>query len=214
MQRNDPPRWTRFFTPGSPGSNDVAGPCGLRATLPVAASSRVVVGAIPVAHPLPDVPGHVIEAVAVRRKLRDRRDARERVRAGVVIGKVPLMRVRHPLAALAELIAPRKELPGQAAARRKLPFRFGRQTLAGPLRIRQRIRVRDVHDGKALLPLDRALRTERMAPARAVDVRPPLIRIGERNGMVGRGKDHRAGHEGLGRRAGKVLGARRLARRR
>ena len=36
----------------------------------------VVVGAIPVAHPLPDVPTHVVEPVAVRRKLRDRRDRR------------------------------------------------------------------------------------------------------------------------------------------
>ena len=38
----------------------------------------VVVGAIPVAHPLPDVPADVVEPVAVRRKLRDRRDAGER----------------------------------------------------------------------------------------------------------------------------------------
>ena len=48
-----------------------------------------------------------------------------------------------------------------------------------------------------------------MAPARSADLRPPLIRIGERNGMVGRGKHHRTRHQALGRRPGKIFGARR-----
>ena len=34
MQRNDPPRWTRFITPGSSGSLGEAGPCGFLATPP------------------------------------------------------------------------------------------------------------------------------------------------------------------------------------
>src|SRR5580765_775202 len=40
----------------------------------------VIFGAIPVAHPFPDVPGHVVQAVAVWRKLADLREAAERVR--------------------------------------------------------------------------------------------------------------------------------------
>ena len=48
-----------------------------------------------------------------------------------------------------------------------------------------------------------------MAPARSADLRPPLIWIGERNGMMGRGKHHRARHQALGRRPGKIFGARR-----
>ena len=38
LQRNEPPRWTRFFSLGSAGSNGESGPCGLRATPPLSAS--------------------------------------------------------------------------------------------------------------------------------------------------------------------------------
>jgi hypothetical protein len=41
--------------------------------------SRIVVRAIPIVRPLPDVAGHVIEAVAVRRIVCDRADANETV---------------------------------------------------------------------------------------------------------------------------------------
>jgi hypothetical protein len=49
-----------------------------------------------------------------------------------------------------------------------------------------------------------------MAPACAGARRPPLIRIRERDGMVGRGIHDRAGHEAVGRRSREVFGARRL----
>ncbi len=45
---------------------------------------RVIVGPIPVAAPLPDVAGHVVKPVAVRRKLPDRRDARKTILARVL----------------------------------------------------------------------------------------------------------------------------------
>ena len=166
---------------------------------------RVIVGAIPVAHPLPDVPAHVIEPVPVRRELCDRRDARERIRTGVVIGEVALMRIRHPVAVLLEFIAPGEHLAAQAAARRKLPFRFGRQTLAGPLRVSKRVFVRHMHHRKPFLPLDRALWTERMTPAGAVDVRPPLKVVVQRHRVVGRREDHRTGSQVLRRRGGEIF---------
>jgi hypothetical protein len=95
-----------------------------------------------------------METVAIRWKLRDRRNPGEAVLTRVVIGKMPLMSVGHQLAAAAELVAPREELPGEAAARGKLPFRFSRQALSCPLRVRSRIRIGDVHHGKPLLALD------------------------------------------------------------
>src|SRR5262245_60941375 len=49
---------------------------------------RIVIGTIPVADPLPDVSRHVVEAVRIRGKLRDRREACEAVLAAVAIGKV------------------------------------------------------------------------------------------------------------------------------
>ena len=65
-----------LFPPGSRGSNGVSGPwdcerCFRRGEL------RVVIGTIPVAHPFPDIAAHVVEPVAIRRKLCDRRDSGE-----------------------------------------------------------------------------------------------------------------------------------------
>src|SRR5262249_56407926 len=98
----------------------------------------------------PYVAGDVIQTVAVRRELRDRPDADERVVAGVAIRKMPLVRVGHRVAILLERVAPRIELPAQAAARGELPLRFCRQTLARPFHVGERILVRDVDDGELL----------------------------------------------------------------
>src|SRR4051794_19851336 len=63
----------------------IAGDGGARGQL------RVVVLAIPVGDPFPDVAGDVVEAVAVGRKLRGGTDALERILAGVSIRKMALM---------------------------------------------------------------------------------------------------------------------------
>src|SRR5688572_28476393 len=90
----------------------------------------VIVRAIPVAHPLPNVAPDVVEAVAILGKLRNRSAVREGVSTRVVIGKVALMGVGHPLTVFLEFIAPGKEVPRLASARGKFPFRFGGQTLS------------------------------------------------------------------------------------
>ena len=135
---------------------------------------RVVVGPIPIAHPFPDIAGDVIQPIAVGGKLRHGRDAGEPIGARIVIGKVALVGVGHPAAILLQGIAPRKDLPCQAASRRELPLRFGRQPLAGPSCIGERVVVCDMHNRKSWLSHDRAFWTERMAPVCAVNVRPPL----------------------------------------
>src|SRR5512132_301955 len=59
-----------------------------------------------VGRPLPDVAGHVVEAVAVRRKGSDRRRALEAVELQVLPGKLPLPGVRPRLAVRKVLVAP------------------------------------------------------------------------------------------------------------
>src|SRR5664279_2850572 len=74
----------------------------------------VVVGAIPVAAPLPDVARHVVKAVTIRRKLRDWRDPGKTVFAGILYGEASLICVSHVFAAGPELITPDVELSAQS----------------------------------------------------------------------------------------------------
>src|SRR5688572_7067447 len=76
----------------------------------------VVIGSIPIAAPLPDVAGHVVEAVTVGRKLRYRREARIAVVGGVLDRKLSLPGVGHPLAVWTKFVAPDKGLARQATA--------------------------------------------------------------------------------------------------
>src|SRR5688572_11399819 len=83
---------------------------------------REEAGAVPVADPFPDIAANVVEAVAVRGKLRDGSNAGEAVGARVVIRKVALVRVAHPTLAGCEFVAPRKEFAGEPAASGKFPL--------------------------------------------------------------------------------------------
>ena len=135
---------------------------------------RVVVGPIPVAGPLPDVAGHVVEAVAVGRELRHRPDAAVAILARVFVREVHPGECWPSRGPWRELVAPRVELAAQPASRRELPLRFRRQPLARPRRIRHRVVVRDLHHGVLLATRQTALGAFGMAPVRALHVRPPL----------------------------------------
>src|SRR5271166_5954435 len=100
---------------------------------------RVIVRPIPVAGPLPDVACHVIKSIAVGGKLRHRSNADVAIRACVFVWKMSLMGVCHPLAIRTELVAPRKRLAGEPAARGELPLGLGRQALSCPLGVSERI---------------------------------------------------------------------------
>src|SRR4029079_3637717 len=91
-----------------------------------------------VGRPLPDVAGHVEEAVAVRRKRADRRCASEAVELEVLPGELALPRVGHHPAVGRELVAPGIDGPLEAAPGSELPLGLGRQVLAGPGRVRSR----------------------------------------------------------------------------
>ena len=94
---------------------------------------RVVIGPIPIAAPLPDVTGHVIEAVGVWGKGSGRCQSREAVFTRVLDRKLTLIGVRHELASGFELVAPGIEFAGHAAARCEFPLRFAGQPFPGPL---------------------------------------------------------------------------------
>ena len=78
------------------------------------------------------------------------------------------------LAAGRELVAPGKLGAVEPAARGELPFGLGRQVLAGPFGVGQRVGERHMHDRMIVEPVDIALRAVGMAPVRALEEGPPL----------------------------------------
>src|SRR5580704_15933189 len=66
----------------------------------------VIVGAIPIAGPLPNVPGHVEQAISIRRILRDCSNPYVPVLTGIFHRERTLMSVGHPFAVGSEFFAP------------------------------------------------------------------------------------------------------------
>src|SRR5437773_10222639 len=89
---------------------------------------RVVIRTIPVAAPLPDVAGHVVKAVTIRWKFRDRCDAGVAIFARVFHREFSLPGIGHPFPAGAKFVAPCIRFAGQSPARGKFKLGFGRTT--------------------------------------------------------------------------------------
>ena len=153
---------------------------------------RLMLWRIPVGGPFPDVADHVVQPVTVRRECGDRRSALEAVGLGVLTRKFTLPGVGHVTAVRREFIAPRKFGVFKSAARCKFPFRFGRQFLAGPLRVGERVVERHMHDGMIVQPTDFASGSVGMSPIRALGERPPLTEVPEVDRMIGRREHQRA----------------------
>src|SRR6516165_3542292 len=116
-----------------------------------------------------------------------------------------LVRVGHPLAVPAEVIAPGVRFASKTTARGELPFGFGGQPLACPPRIRLCIFVCDLYDRVIVLANDAAFRPGRMPPVRAMHIAPPLEMVVQRNGMIGWREHDRAGDQIFSRRVGEVF---------
>src|SRR5581483_12500263 len=99
----------------------------------------------PVGAPLPAIADDVVQAEIVLHEGIDRREAVKTVGPGVVARECALPDVAAMLSARRLVIAPRKAFCFEAAARRLLPFRLGRQSFSRPLAERQRVIVRDVN---------------------------------------------------------------------
>src|SRR4051794_22805252 len=99
-----------------------------------------------VARPLPDVAGHVIQAVAVGWEGTDRRRAGVAVEHEILPGELALPAVGQHLPARRELVTPCEGLAVEPPARGVLPLGLGRQRLARPRRVRRGVLVGDLRD--------------------------------------------------------------------
>ena len=73
-----------------------------------------------------------------------------------------------------QVIAPGIELLLQSTACGELPFGFGRQALAGPVGISNRIVPGDLHDGMGRAVIDVRAGAFGVAPVGCVDLAPPV----------------------------------------
>ena len=115
----------------------------------------------------------------------DRRGAFKAVRVVVLARKVTLPGIGHVTTVRRELLTPSKLGSVEPAARRKLPFRFGRQILVGPLCVGERIAKCHMHDGMMVEPVDVAVWPVGMPPVRALGEGPPLAEVPEADRICG-----------------------------
>ena len=160
---------------------------------------------VPVGRPLPDVSDHVVNAIAVRRKSRNRRGAIKTIGAEILLREFALPGVGKVLASGRELVAPGIFSLVQSAARREFPFRLGRQILAGPSCVGERVGIGDVHHRMFVERVDVAFRSIRMPPVSTLHELPPLAPVAEINGPRRRRKHQRTGIDHMRQRAGIVL---------
>ena len=146
-----------------------------------------------------------MQVVAVRRECGDRRCALVAVGAKILPRKFALPGVRHVLAAGRELIAPGKLGAVEPAARDEFPFGLGRQLLADPRGVSQRVRKCHMHDRMIVEPVDVALRTVGVAPVRAFQERPPLAPVAEIDLARRRREYERARTDHVRQRAGIIF---------
>ena len=89
------------------------------------------------------------------------------------------------LAAGREFVAPGELGAVEPAARGEFPFGFGRQLLAGPFGVGQRIRKGHVHDGMIVEPIDVALGAVGCRQSAPLMECPPLAPVAQVDGRDG-----------------------------
>src|SRR4029453_7870107 len=143
---------------------------------------------IPVGRPFPDVADNVVQAVTVWRECADRRSALKAIGIGILAREFSLPGICHVTAGRREFIAPRKFGVLKPAARREFPFRFGRQILASPFGVGERITEGHMHDRMIVQTTNVASGSVRMPPLRALGEGPPLAEVAEADRMRGGGR--------------------------
>ncbi len=169
---------------------------------------------IQIARQLPDIADHVEESVGVRRIATRRSKTGKTIIAAVHNGKdsLPGIRVLRLVVILGRL-----RIPG---ARRPLPLCLARQIAALPVRIGERIVVRDFDNRIVVAARDIASQSHRMAPIRAGHVAPPLRNVLHAVNFLGHDKNGRTGLEHIARqfrvrlRVDRPFGGRHIAGRR
>src|SRR4029077_19481910 len=135
-------------------------------------------------------------------------DANVSVFPRIGVGKMTLMGISHPFAIWAERVSPNERFAGLAAACRELPFRFGWQALASPIRVGHGIFVSDLHHGIIFFALNIGPWPSGMSPVSPFHVSPPLKMVIERHRMIWRGKDDATSNKIFRKSARIILGAR------
>ena len=133
------------------------------------------VRAVPIGAPVPDIAAHIVQAVAIRRESGHRRGAGVAVRAGVLDreGAGPGIGAEFPVGL--EVIPPGEALVREPATGGVLPFGFGRQALAGPLRVGGGVFPGDHHDRVIVAAFQIAGGAFRVLPIRAQGPGPPVL---------------------------------------
>ena len=152
----------------------------------------VSVHAIPIAAPLPNVSGHIVEAESIRCVLCHRGDPLKSI-----LSRVPALHREFTLENIGlkftiwlQLISPGIQLPSPATSRCKLPLRLRREAFTRPCGIGLGIRIGNLHDGIVLTPLEITFRSGRVPPLRTGKVTPPLEIIVQLH-RLGRGREDR-----------------------
>ena len=167
-----------------------------------AARARDLVGVarhVPVGRPLPDVPGHVVEAVAVRREAPDRRGPLVAVELQVLPRELALPACSPSPSRRGSARRPRRTRRPRARRARRTPTR-PRSAAPCPPRPRRprRPRRRRATTGWCVAAVDRRPLAAGPLPERARDVRPPVAVVVEVDRPGRLAEDERARDEQLG----------------
>ena len=99
----------------------------------------IIIGAIPIGAPFPNVARHVGQTISIGRKRAHRGRSREAVISRIAVREMALESVRLKLAAGLEFPAPNVGLAVQSTARREFELGFCGQAFTGPFRVSRRI---------------------------------------------------------------------------
>ena len=158
---------------------------------------RVAVGVV-LTGPLPHVAGDVDQAIPVAREPADGRGALVAVEQVVVHRKVTLPGVGHHPSPVRELVTPGIGGALETPTGGELPLRLGRQGLARPVGVRDRVGVRHMRHRMPIEAVQGAAGSLGMTPLGTRHPRPPGSGVVEAHRPGGRREHQRTGHE-LGR---------------
>lgn len=107
----------------------------------------IIVRAVPILAPFPDIAGHVVEGVGIGGKRSDGGSVMETIGGRVFFGEQSLPDVGLPLTVREEFCAPGVGLLIEAAASGVFPFGLGGKLFSGPLGISECVLPADMDDG-------------------------------------------------------------------
>ena len=123
---------------------------------------------------LPNVPGHVVEAVGVWWVGFDGSCSFKAILAGVLVGKLSGENIGEPFFAGFGFVAPDVIESVLSSPGCQFPFGFGRESFAGPFAVGLGVFPVHANDGVVVLSFDVGLRSGGMLPVGTFDKAPPL----------------------------------------